>query len=125
MELSVYSSRDASTSRATHVRINIDGSVHVGLGVVLDLDAVGIASVPELEDLSQLIRTDVGLHHLTHLESKFVGFLTGHETVAVHLVIQVLADKDKARFSRLIFLPLDIGESTTEHHAWGEKFRGL
>ena len=98
------------------IRVDIDRSPDGDIALV-QLDAVGIALVPVLDNLALLEIPHVGFDDIADLEAEPLGHTTGHESVPEEFVVEILSDKDKAGFAfRLGFRPLALVKATGKDH---------
>jgi hypothetical protein len=103
-----------STSR-TDVVIDVDGSPAVG-AILIEFDAVGIAFVPQLDDLPGLPGSDVGFDGVSDRKAELLR--TARLKAFLEKVsVEILPDEDEAAGTLLTFLPLgtDI-KGSREHH---------
>mmetsp|Transcript_36690 Transcript_36690/g.88993 ORF Transcript_36690/g.88993 Transcript_36690/m.88993 type:complete len:276 (-) Transcript_36690:266-1093(-) len=64
-----------------------------------------------------VVGINVAFNHFANFKTKRRIRFTGCETITIQLFIQVLANKDEPRFTRFIFCPVNVTESTIEVHS--------
>ena len=90
--------RASRSARSPDVGINIDRRPDVDI-VFVELDAVGIALVPVLDDGAFHEFPHIGLDLVANLETKGVRNTARHKPVPEELVVEVLSDKDESRLA--------------------------
>jgi hypothetical protein len=78
-----------------NISININGSIHIGLIIILDLNPVGITIVPSLYNCSVGELSNVCLNLVSNLETKLVGNQTCHEALLEPIMIKILSNEDE------------------------------
>lgn len=87
------------------------------MGIVrIDLDTIGIAIIPLLDDDTSLPLADVGLDGAADREAELIGGFTGLEAFLQKGNVEVLADKDEAALTLFTRLPGAL-EISGEHHS--------
>eukprot|EP00630_Chrysocystis_fragilis_P006225 CAMPEP_0197388698 /NCGR_PEP_ID=MMETSP1165-20131217/1214_1 /TAXON_ID=284809 /ORGANISM="Chrysocystis fragilis, Strain CCMP3189" /LENGTH=417 /DNA_ID=CAMNT_0042914049 /DNA_START=325 /DNA_END=1574 /DNA_ORIENTATION=- len=88
------------------------------LDAVVEADAVRVALVPKLDDLSALeALLDVGQDGVANLEAELVVDFAGKEALLEFVVVEVAADEDEATLAGLAFLPGVVAvEAALEEH---------
>lgn len=105
----------AHSGRTTDINVDVNWCPH--FRSIIQLDAVGITTVPQGNDLSFFELSNIGLHGIANLETKSRRHNTSVKTSLEQLYIQVLANKDKAGFTSFVTLPLDVSKVPVEQHA--------
>mmetsp|Transcript_6917 Transcript_6917/g.20216 ORF Transcript_6917/g.20216 Transcript_6917/m.20216 type:complete len:471 (-) Transcript_6917:65-1477(-) len=99
------------------VDILVLGSPHAGS--LVELDAVRVATVPDLDHLAWLpTGSHARLHEVADLEPQHLLLhLARHHASLELLHVQVAADEDEAALARLVLPPADRREASAEEHA--------
>eukprot|EP00438_Fugacium_kawagutii_P033694 Skav201150 [mRNA] locus=scaffold2068:233808:234731:- [translate_table: standard] len=84
---------------------------------IVQLDAVGISFIPNLQDLPACPASHVGLDQVTNLEAGLLSDLAGQEVLLQICLVQVPANENKSAGPGFVLLPLEgILKATAEKH---------
>ena len=110
-----FSKSNLSTTDGTDVGIDIDRSPAMSI-ISIQLDAIGIAIIPLLDDDTSLPLADVGLDGAADRKAELVCNSTSIEAFLQEGNIEVLANEDESALTLFTFLPSAL-ETTREHHS--------
>eukprot|EP00438_Fugacium_kawagutii_P033949 Skav211155 [mRNA] locus=scaffold413:399888:400454:- [translate_table: standard] len=84
---------------------------------IVQLDAVGIAFIPNLQDLPTCPASHVSLDQVTNLEAWLLSDLAGQEVLLQICLVQVPSNENKSAAPGFVLLPLEgILEAAAEKH---------
>ena len=107
--------RNLSTTGRSDICVDVEWSPAMGI-VRIELDAVGVAIIPLLDDDTSLPLADVGLDGAADRETELIDDTTGLKALLEEGNVKVLPDEDKAAFTLFTGLPGAL-EISGEHHA--------
>ena len=111
----LFSKVNLSTTDGTDVGIHVQRRPAMGI-VRIELDAIGIAIIPLLDDDTSLPLADVGLDGAADRKAELIGDFTGLKALLQKGNIEVLANEDESALTLFIGLPRAL-EISGEHHS--------